>query len=603
MRADLAALGIRLGWVDADAKEEPAVDTAMERLRHEGEGILLIFDNAIDADALKPYLPRGGSANVLITSNAPAWREVAAPVEIRLWPKDIGGDYLIARTGRQAERSAAEALSQVLGGLPLAHEQAAAYCERLGISLADFHKRFEAAQGHLLDSGRDAPREYHDRLTVAKTFALAIEEAAKLHPASEPLIFHAALLAPEPIPLFLFSEAREKFGEPLATALTGDGLDEAVAALRGFALVDRETIVDDRDASITTDAIRLHRLVREVAAARREGEARDTLRRALVAALVAVYPHDGFENSASWPRCGLLTPHLLSSCETEVADAATNAKCADLLGRAGSYFHGRATYLGARPLHERALAIREKVLGPEHPDTANSLNNLALLLHDQGDLTAARPLFERALAIGEKVRGPEHPYIATDLNNLAILLQAQGDLAGARPLYERALAIREKMLGPEYPDTATSLNGLAFLLQAQGDLAGARPLYERALAISEKVPGPEHPHTTISLYNLARLLQTRGDLARARPLSERALAICEKVLGPERPNTATSLSILASVLQAQGDLAGARPLKERARAIREKVQGPEHPDTALSLSNLAKLLNEAGHLIERSLSS
>ena len=65
---------------------------------------------------------------------------------------------------------------------------------------------------------------------------------------------HAALLAPEPIPLFLFAEAREKFGEPLASALADDGLDEAVAALRAFALVDRETIADERDPSITTDA-------------------------------------------------------------------------------------------------------------------------------------------------------------------------------------------------------------------------------------------------------------------------------------------------------------------------------------------------------------
>jgi len=66
---------------------------------------------------------------------------------------------------------------------------------------------------------RHAPSEYHDGLTVAKTFALAIDEAAKLHPAAELLIVHAALLVPEPIPLFLFAEAREKFGEPLASAL------------------------------------------------------------------------------------------------------------------------------------------------------------------------------------------------------------------------------------------------------------------------------------------------------------------------------------------------------------------------------------------------
>jgi TIR domain len=74
MRADLFALGIRLGWVAADDKEEPAVEAVMDRLRHEGEGILLIFDNAVDADALRPYLPRGGGARVLITSNARAKR-------------------------------------------------------------------------------------------------------------------------------------------------------------------------------------------------------------------------------------------------------------------------------------------------------------------------------------------------------------------------------------------------------------------------------------------------------------------------------------------------------------------------------------------------
>jgi hypothetical protein len=123
---------------------------------------------------------------------------------------------------------------------------------------------------------------------VAKTFALAIDEAAKLHPAAEPLIVHAALLAPEPIPLLLFSQGREKFGEPLATVLEGDGLDEAVAAPRTFALIDRETVADERDPTIITDCIRLHRLVRQVAAARCEGEVRQGAQRVLA---------EAFENS------------------------------------------------------------------------------------------------------------------------------------------------------------------------------------------------------------------------------------------------------------------------------------------------------------------
>ena len=129
----------------------------MERLAHEGEGILLIYDNAPDARTRATCLPRGGAARVLVTSNAHAWRGVAAPVEIRLWPKEIGADYLIARTGRAAEARRRAGLSEALGGLPLAHEQAAAYCERLELPLAEYRKRFTATPAKLLDAATPRP--------------------------------------------------------------------------------------------------------------------------------------------------------------------------------------------------------------------------------------------------------------------------------------------------------------------------------------------------------------------------------------------------------------------------------------------------------------
>jgi hypothetical protein len=304
MRADLVALAVRLGWVAADEKEDPALTTVMERLRQEGEGILLIFDNAPCPDALRPYLPRGGVARVLVTSNAHDWRGIAAPLTIREWPKAVGADYLIARTGRNKERTTAEALSEDLGGLPLAHEQAAAYCERLEISLNEYRKRFEATPERFLDDTRHASVEYG--MSVTKTFALAIDEAAKLHPAAEPLIVYAAHLAPEPIPLFLFHEARQEFDEPLVTALANDGLHEAIAVLRTFALLERESITDEREPAITTDAIRLHRLVRRVAAARRDGKAKDDVLRALIKAMAAVYPRAVFNDPATWPQARCL---------------------------------------------------------------------------------------------------------------------------------------------------------------------------------------------------------------------------------------------------------------------------------------------------------
>jgi tetratricopeptide (TPR) repeat protein len=597
MRADLVGLGVRLNWVAADEKEEPALAAIMERLRHEGEGCLLIYDNATDADALKPYLPPGGRAQILVTSNAHAWRGVAAPVEIRLWPAQIGADYLIARTGRMNERAAAEALSNTLGGLPLAHEQAAAYCEKLEISFATYHRRFDAEPARLLDDERHTPAEHNDGMTVAKSFALAIDEASKQHPAAEMLIAHAALLAPEAIPLFFFYEAREKFGEPLASLLKADELDEVVATLRSFALLDRVSIVDERDPDITTDTIRLHRLVRQVAAQYGSVPPHEA-RRALVAAMATVYPEDPFTDAKSWPRARRLDALALPLVDDDAAlSEGMEQPVAALLDWLARYRQGAlAAYSAAKPLFERALTMREKVLGLQNLDTATSLNNLALLLWVQGELVKARQLFEQALAIREKLLGSEHPAAALTLNNLGVLLQQQGDFRGARSFKERALAIRETKLGPAHPQTATSLHSLALLLREQGDLAEAQRLCERALAIREKVPDPENPDTAMVLVGLALLRQEQGDLAGAWPLCERALAIREKVLGPEHPDTAVSLSNRAGLFQDQGDLVQARPLFERALAIHEKVCGSEHSETAVSLNNLALLLHAQGDL-------
>ena len=96
LRADLVGLGVRFGWVAADEKEEPALATVMDRLRHEGEGILLIYDNAVDCRRVSTDLPRGGARAGSHHLERPHRRGVASPVEIRLWPKDIGADYLIA---------------------------------------------------------------------------------------------------------------------------------------------------------------------------------------------------------------------------------------------------------------------------------------------------------------------------------------------------------------------------------------------------------------------------------------------------------------------------------------------------------------------------
>lgn len=570
MRADLVALGVRLGWVVVDEDEdedEAPLAAVLERLRQDGDGILLIYDNALDPDDIRSYLPRGGAAQIIVTSSAPNWRRVAAPVEIEVWQRDTGAEYLIEATGRKGENEAALSLSTLLGGLPLAHQQAAAYCDRLGISLGEYRKRFTAAPGKLLDDARDVEHDYG--LTVAKTFALAIDGAAKQHPAAAPLIEHVALLAPEPIPLLLFAEAREEFVEPFASALAGDGLDEAVAALRAFALVDREEVVDEHDPAITTDCVRLHRLVREVAAARRGGEAREDARRALLRAMAAVYPV-AIDDQATWPRARRYDAIALALVDPESGSLdGLDEAVATILTRLGLHRQlALAAYGEAKPLFERALAIHEVIRGPLNTETAHSAYNLAVSLSDLDDLSAARPLYERALAIHEKVSGPDDPETASCLSSLGLLLNEQENFDEARPLLERALAIDEKAYGGNNPAVAVDLSNLGLLFVSQGNLEEARPLYERALAIAERAGGLDHVSATY-LFNLADLRWQQGEIADALKMFLRVLAIEEKVLGLEHPSTKDDAAFVADSLDEIDR-------SDEAKALREKY-GIEDP--------------------------
>src|SRR5262249_14187921 len=104
-----------------------------------------------------------------------------------------------------------------------------------------------------------------------------------------------------------------------------------------------------------------------------------------------------------------------------IADQRGDARAASLANAAARAEEALTNYTTARPLYERALAIREQALGPSHPSTATSLNTLAGLLRAQGDYASARPLCERALAICETRLGADHPTTRTIRANLIAL--------------------------------------------------------------------------------------------------------------------------------------------------------------------------------------
>jgi tetratricopeptide (TPR) repeat protein/tRNA A-37 threonylcarbamoyl transferase component Bud32 len=249
---------------------------------------------------------------------------------------------------------------------------------------------------------------------------------------------------------------------------------------------------------------------------------------------------------------------------------------------------------------EHARVFETRLGGDEPSVSANLLNNLAAVHRARGDAAEAQRLHEQALALREEVLGPTHPDVATSLSNLALVRTDMEAYEEAADLHARALAIREEALGPEHPNVASSLDNLAAVRGVLGQRAEAKALHERALSIWERALGPDHPGVALSLSSLAQLERTMGEAAQATAHAERALSIREKALGADHPDVAMTLEILGALRWQAGAREEGYALRMRALSIRERAFGPEHRQVAASLMNLGALEADLGKPAEAS---
>lgn len=541
---------------------------------------LLVFDNADNPDLLKGYICPAFQGNILITSRTDHFDilNIAAPTKLEVLPLDDALAFLLRRAEcknpSEAQINAAKAVAERLGYFPLALEQAGAFVLARRCSFVDYLAEYEKKGMALFDEQEPVAGDYGK--TVRTTWAMNFTQVEEKSPAAAELLRVCAFLAPEPIPYRLILEGAEHFGPAVQAALGEEPTNLIVSnlldSLADYSLVDINPEVHTFTLHrLVQDAVR-HGLVKE-----KEREFAEQALNGVIAAFPAEY------NIMDWPWFEALLPHALA-CNEHIGSLDILTEAAGLLlNQAGFYAHQRARYVLAEPLFQRSLSIREKVLGPEHPSTATSLNNLAGLYRTTGRLSKAEPLYARAVVIDTKVYGPDHPDVATDLNNLAGLYYATGRLSKAEPLYERALSIREKVHGPEHPDTAQSLNNLAAIYCATDRLAEAELLYKRVVAIFEKALGSEHPFTATSLNNLAELYRAIGRFSEAELLCRRSLSINEKVLGLEHPDTGETCYNLGVFLLERNRPDEARPYLERAAAVKAK-----HPYVGYTVPDLGE---------------
>ena len=619
----------KLGLPELNEREAESRIQAVKEWLARHKGWLLIMDNADDLRLARSFLPSKPMGHVLLTtcSDIVGTSNIAEKITVEEMKQEEGIRFLLRRIGKlrkgaeldtvaQSIREAAGQLVELLGGHPLALDQAGAYIDGTDDSFDEYIQLYEKERKYYLDrrglseDSDEPPGPVEHPASVVATVMLSFRKAWERQPLASDLLYFCSFLQPDSIPEELLSQDE---GMKLDVTL----FKETVVALRWYSLIKRNT----KEKSLS-----MHRLVQAVLSDNLDIVARIEWRKHVLYSLNAAFPEVDFKN---WKQCSRLVPHVSLCATWYEGEVAQVYDMWELLYKAGVYlreqgqyaeaeklfargiatyelkvdnltlaktlnalastylYHGE--YEKAEPLYQRVLLIRKQVLGAAHPDTAAVLNNLAILYQQQGKYELVEPLYQQALDIRERCLGERHPDTAASLNNLANFYQVQGKYKKAEALYLRAIDISERELGIEHPDTAMNLSNLAALYRIQGKYEKAEPLYLRAIDIRERQLGTDHPDTAMSMNNLAILYKDQGRYDEAEPLYEKALSIRKLRLGEEHPDTARNLQGLAELYCKQGRYQKAQPLYEQALEIRELKLGIDHPETARSLHGLANL--------------
>ncbi|MFI9240434.1 tetratricopeptide repeat protein [Streptomyces sp. NPDC053079] len=244
---------------------------------------------------------------------------------------------------------------------------------------------------------------------------------------------------------------------------------------------------------------------------------------------------------------------------------------------------------------QRAVAAeRERLLGPDHPDTLASRYEVGFALSRLGRPREALREFARTAAGRERVLGPEHPDTLAARQETAYVLGQLGRHFEAHQVYTTVLGARERVMGTDHPDTLRCRHNLAFNLSRLGRLEDSYTMARDVAAARARVLGPEHPDTLVTRYEVGYALGQLGRWTEALRTYEEVATARARVLGPDDPDTLAARYEAGICLGRLGRSAQALELYRELVEDRTRAQGPAHPDTLRARHGLGVNLGRLG---------
>lgn len=550
---------------------------------------LLIIDNIDDPELLlggadeydmREYLPSGPNGSILFTT-----RNHEAVVRL---------DILLEQTLELKEMSEAEALKmlsraikpkqmqdvhsnmrllELLAYLPLAIKQASAYMARTGLSTSKYLKYYresdESQIKFLSEDFEDRHRYGEIANPIATTWLISFGRIERNHPVAARCLKRICFLAEKDIPRSLFSYNGLEME-----------VDKAIGVLTSYAfIVERDDF----------EAYDIHRLVR-LATLKWIGNERAPFVQSAIGQLAQEYPSPEHKNRDQWIR---LVPHAEAalSASLQWSDRRTTAV---VFSKVGKSYRLLGNFAAAVQMHRQALQLRTEELGPTHPDTMSSMNDLASVLVNSGEYDEAGEMHQKVLELRTQELGLGHPDTLASMNNYGNMLKEVGKPQEAGRIYQKALRHYINVSGLKDPNTLRTMNNFASALGDLGEHQESERIHREAKLLHEEVLGPKHPDTLSNLSNLGWTLSQLGRGREAEQIHRQVLQVRIEVHGVKHPETLSSMNNLADALDGMGQYAEAEKILRQTLQVQIEVQGPNHPDTLRIMKGLAGVLAKLG---------
>ena len=255
-------------------------------------------------------------------------------------------------------------------------------------------------------------------------------------------------------------------------------------------------------------------------------------------------------------------------------------------------------YEQAAPQLTAAYQRRLELLGPDDPDTLDSLHHTAILDWYQGNIPSAIQTAEKVVEQATRILGPRHRDTITARYDLAGLHRAAGAFDQAERELRALIHECENTFGPEDNLTIELHNGLGVLLNDRAAYDEAIDMLRSVYEIWKSRRGERHPSTLATMLNLGSALRAGGQLDEAVHVQNRLAELADEVYGLNHPETIQAHINLASTLNVRGESVEAEQVGRTALERSIAVNGPDHPTTLIALGNLAITLRTVGQLDE-----